>query len=466
MPNKKLRHNLQVIFNPNKMKLRLSFFLIIILSNQLFSQDIFVGDWKINNSKTENPYPFEARLEVGHSEKGILYPAQLTISIDSFIGRYQVLLAKKNSRQLVISTQKFAVLEAPIKLEKWIQLINGTLDFSKDLKGQPTLSLNRFSMNGRTSVLKFKDWKSYPKTEQILAKNIISILENAELQFIKSSNEAWKDNAAIGILQPKISPIYFGLIDTIFVKNKIGTIAFKNNFDIDIISVKTNNNGIVDQIDSKKKRDEEDFILDTGLNIFTFFADDFGKKGFSSAAINLKLETLNKFLDFADSSNLAAGFIAVKIYNPFDEENNKKFETYTEKEKSIVNYPQPNKNNVSTNNKDGLNREGKLIGTLISKSQELEFALWDDAVEDGDSISLSINGKWIAKGFPVKKKPQFIKVVLAPGDNVITFVADNLGSIPPNTTVLEIIDGKKRKPFFIETDFKLNNLVKIYYKVN
>ena len=89
-----------------------------------------------------------------------------------------------------------------------------------------------------------------------------------------------------------------------------------------------------------------------------------------------------------------------------------------------------------------------------------------DAVEDGDSISLSINGKWIAKGFPVKKKPQFIKVTLAPGDNIITFVAENLGSIAPNTTVLEIIDGNKRKPFFIETDFKLNNLVKIYYKVN
>ena len=207
--------------------------------------------------------------------------------------------------------------------------------------------------------------------------------------------------------------------------------------------------------------------MDTGLNILTFFADDFGKKGFSSASINLNLENINKLLDFSDSSNLAATFIAVKIYNPFDEENNKKFETYTGKESNVINYPQPNKGSVGNNNSnDGLNREGKLIGTLVSKSKELEFALWDDAVEDGDSISLSINGKWIAKGFPVKKKPQFIKVTLAPGDNIITFVAENLGSIAPNTTVLEIIDGKKRKPFFIETDFKLNNLVKIYYKVN
>jgi hypothetical protein len=449
------------------MKLRLTFFLIIILSNHLFSQDVFVGNWKINAVTTENLKNFDARLEIGQSEKGILYPAHLTISIDSFHASYQLLMAKKNSRQLGISTQKYALTEVPFQLGKWIQLINGTLDFSRDLKGQPTLSLNRISLDGRTSALKFRDWKSFPENEKSLAKNIVSILENAEIQFIKTSNEAWKDKAAINILQPKISPLYFGLIDTIFVKNKIGTLVFKNNNDNDIISVKTNTNGIVDQIDSKKKRDDEDFILDTGLNILTFFAEDFGKKGFSSAAIDLKLESTIKLLDFADSSNLAATFIAVKIYNPFDEENNKKFETYIEKETNIINYPQPNKGSVGNNNSnDGLNREGKLIGTLVSKSKELEFALWDDAVEDGDSISLSINGKWIAKGFPVKKKPQFIKVTLAPGDNIITFVAENLGSIAPNTTVLEIIDGKKRKPFFIETDFKLNNLVKIYYKVN
>jgi hypothetical protein len=449
------------------MKIRLTFFLIILLSTHLFSQDIFVGNWKINIPKTEILNQFEALLEIGQSEKGILYPTQLTISIDSFHASYSLLLAKKNSRQLAISTQKHVLTEVPFQLGKWIQLINGTLDFSKDLKGQPTLSLNRIALKGRASALKLRDWKSYPENERKLVKSIVSILENSELEFIKSSKESWKEKAEGSILQPKISPIYFGIIDTLFVRNKIGTIEFKGNHDNDIVSVKINNNSILDQIDSKKKRDDEDFILDTGLNILTFFADDFGKKGFSSSAINLKFENTNKLLDFTDSSNLAATFIAVKIYNPFDEETNKKFEKLIEKENIIINYPKPNK--IPTgNNKDnnGLGREGKLVGTLVSKSKELEFSLWDDAVEDGDSISLSINGKWIARGFPVKKKPQIIKVTLAPGYNLITFVADNLGSISPNTTVLEIIDGNKRMPFFIETDFKLNNLVNIYYKVN
>jgi archaellum component FlaG (FlaF/FlaG flagellin family) len=106
-----------------------------------------------------------------------------------------------------------------------------------------------------------------------------------------------------------------------------------------------------------------------------------------------------------------------------------------------------------------------VIGNIVSRSATVTLALWDDAVEDGDSISLRINGKWVAQGFPVKKNPQFLQVTLNPGPNTITFVADNLGSIPPNTSVLEIIDGKKRKSFNIETNLDQNNLVNIFYEV-
>ena len=112
---------------------------------------------------------------------------------------------------------------------------------------------------------------------------------------------------------------------------------------------------------------------------------------------------------------------------------------------------------------NGLKRKNKVIGNSVSNSAQLTFAIWDDAIEDGDTISLSVNGKWIAKGFPVKKKAQFITVTLDPGPNIITFVAENLGSIVPNTSVLEIIDGKKRKSFYIETDLNQNNQIKILY---
>ena len=110
-----------------------------------------------------------------------------------------------------------------------------------------------------------------------------------------------------------------------------------------------------------------------------------------------------------------------------------------------------------------LQENEKLVGSIVATSKQVVLAIWDDAVEDGDSISININGEWIAKGFPVKKIPQFITVTLKPGGNTINFIADNLGSIPPNTSVLEIIDGKKRKSYTLETTVGENNLVKIFY---
>ena len=84
-------------------------------------------------------------------------------------------------------------------------------------------------------------------------------------------------------------------------------------------------------------------------------------------------------------------------------------------------------------------------------------------MEDGDSISINIDGYFLVRGFPVKNNPQFITVTLKPGANIISFIADNIGSIPPNTSVLEIIDGKKRKSFPMESGTGDKKLIKIFY---
>ena len=110
-----------------------------------------------------------------------------------------------------------------------------------------------------------------------------------------------------------------------------------------------------------------------------------------------------------------------------------------------------------------LQRNTKLLDSFKITSAEITLALWDDAVEDGDTISLSLNEQWIVQGFAVKKKPQFLTVTLQPGNNDIIFVADNLGLIPPNTSILEIIDGKYRKAYDISTNYGLNNMIKIQY---
>ena len=110
-----------------------------------------------------------------------------------------------------------------------------------------------------------------------------------------------------------------------------------------------------------------------------------------------------------------------------------------------------------------LQRSTTVMGEMETKSAQITLALWDDALEDGDTISLNINGKWLVQGFSVKKTTQFINVRLERGPNKITFIAENLGAVPPNTSVLEIIDGKKRRAFKIETTLTSNNAINIFY---
>lgn len=434
----------------------MKYLLTIILFSFIFfigkSQDIFVGNW---NSKSINSN-VTISIKIGTPEKNILYPAELTLDCDSFHASYQMLLAKKNSRQLAIGKVKFPLYETPFSIGNWTILLNGTLDFSKNLKGQPTLSVSRIT--SKDYQVNMPDEKSFSKNNNKLARKLHDFLIEEEIYLEKSNDEIWSDSSAFKITQPKQSPSYLGIIDTLFVTDKNASAHFESNRDIDIVTLKLNENTLLDQIDSKKTRDNEDFNLDTGLNIILFFADDFGKKATSSAKVNILLNNTSKLLDFTDKNNLASNFIALKVYLKHNPEDDTKFQEY---------YSGDWGNSSIDNNKNSsVNRTGKqnkAIGTLVSKSQQLTFAIWDDAVEDGDTISLSINDKWIVKGFPVLKKPQFLTVNLQPGPNVITFMADNLGSIIPNTSVLEVIDGKKRKSFFIETDLDTNNLIKIYY---
>jgi hypothetical protein len=435
---------------------------LALLMSHLHAQEIFIGKWTSQINHENSKTGINISLEVGNPEKSILYPAQLKISLDSFEATYQLLLVKKNMRQLAISTQKYAVAEKPFSLGNELSLLNGTFDYGKDSKGISSLELNRmFNKSKKNNGLKMPELKDYSKNHAALAQQLFSLFENGDINLKKTNNEPWLDSTTNKILQPKISPCYFGLIDTLFAKTKYGSVKFSGNKTSDIISIKINNNNIVDQIDSKKSRDNEDFILDTGLNIIVFYTDEFGKNAYSNATVEMQFDNLNRSLDFRETQNTAATFIVMKVFVQFDESSVTRFDSYSEDalNNKINSIPQGKNNNLSTS----LNRPGKIIGSIVAKSQQITFAIWDDAVEDGDTISISINDKWITKNFPVLKKPQFITVTLTPGPNVITFVAENLGSIIPNTSVIEIIDGKKRKSFYIETDLNQNNLIKIFY---
>ena len=423
------------------------FFFLCFASGSFAQTDDYTGTWQMKYPATATASSLNIELQIASPEKNILYPAQLKLQCDSFNAVYEILLVRKNLRQLGISRNKYPRLEESFSMGDWPITFNGTFDYNRNLKGEPQLTINR--LFAKHYGIALPDFRNFTGTRKETAMQLAAFMKDEEIVLKKINNFPWENENTDKLLSPKLSPIYLGLLDTVHLQTRDGIIDFSGNkkSSSDIVTVVLNGKTILDQVDPNKKRPPEELLLDTGLNILTLFADNFNKALPNKAKIDLAFGNRKFKLDFTNKPDIAATFITVKLYFDRDKDGDTHFQN----------------NYLPASEENTLKRNEKLIGSIIATTQQITLALWDDAVEDGDSVSININGKWIVRGFPVKKNPQFITVTLQPGPNTITFVADNLGSIPPNTSVLEIIDGKKRKSFSIETDLDQNNLIRIFY---
>ena len=407
--------------------------------------DAYPGTWQMKYKQGENMPVINIELKIANAEKNILYPASLLLYCDSFNAAYQLLLVKKNSRELGISKNKYPVFEKPFSLGNNTMFLNGILDFGRDLKGLSTLTIKRLLSKKNATVI--PDTTKLNKQQKLLAAYLLSALKDGDIVLYKTNGKPWKDDACDKILSSSISPAYFGLMDTVFVNTRDGMLHLSGNKKDDVVAVSLNGQTFIDQLAINKKTHSEDILLDTGLNTIVFFAENFGNDLPNKGKLIIESGTKKINLDFNKGIDSAASFIVAKLFCLRDKDKDIGFRDYS----------------PTGVNAKPLKENEKLLGSIVSVSQQLTLAVWDDAVEDGDSISISINGKQFVKGFPVKKNPQFLTISLKPGPNSITFMADNLGSIPPNTAVLEIIDGKKRRSFMLETTIGENNLIKILY---
>lgn len=423
--------------------------------------------------------PIIIELQIGSPEKNMLYPAEMKLQCDSFNATYHLLLVKRNIRQLSIGKNKIAAEETPFSIGNWTILMNGVFDLSKDLKGTSFLSVDR--LFAKQYGVNMPDPARFPETQKTTATHLRNFLQDAEIKLKKTDNASLESPYSDTILTPGISMDYYGIANMLTVKDGKGTINFSSNKKgSGIVSVVLNGNTIVDMNDLTERKPVEDIKLDTGLNILVFFADGYGKTVTSTGNVAVEIGDKRFSLDFANKNDAAATFIVAKIYYAPDKEK----ENNTDLQNSILrelsqadlqrdiknyHYPDPSGRNLLQNDsakalaETWLLRSSKFVGTVKTSSRQIILALWDDAVEDGDSISLSINGHWVVQAFMVKKQPQFISVTIDPGPNKLLFVANNLGAIPPNTAVLEIIDGKQRRAFMLETDLTDNNSINILY---
>lgn len=94
----------------------------------------------------------------------------------------------------------------------------------------------------------------------------------------------------------------------------------------------------------------------------------------------------------------------------------------------------------------------------------IRIELLDNGVIDGDSIAVSYNGKIIGDRLKLSEKPLVFTLPLKPGNNDFTMHAVNLGSIPPNTAVMSVIDEQRRYEVSLSSDMNRSATIRFSKK--
>jgi len=98
-------------------------------------------------------------------------------------------------------------------------------------------------------------------------------------------------------------------------------------------------------------------------------------------------------------------------------------------------------------------------------SDSLVLAFYDNGVVDGDSISVYVNGEAVISGARLTTTATKKTININGSDEVrLVLVAENMGSIPPNTGLLSIMDGDTRYQVNFSADMQTNASIVIRRK--
>jgi len=112
------------------------------------------------------------------------------------------------------------------------------------------------------------------------------------------------------------------------------------------------------------------------------------------------------------------------------------------------------------------NRNNELVKTIQTSVKDFKIELYDNGEIDGDRISVYDNNKLIVSNKQLTDKPITLTINADENTPVHEFVmvAENLGSIPPNTALMIITAGGKRYELFVTSTEQKNAVVRVEYK--
>jgi hypothetical protein len=111
-------------------------------------------------------------------------------------------------------------------------------------------------------------------------------------------------------------------------------------------------------------------------------------------------------------------------------------------------------------------RENALAKTITVNTEEVSIKLYDNGEIDGDSISVFVDNKLALshKGLSASPLTLTLKFDSNNDEHEVVMVAENLGRIPPNTSLMVINAGDKRYQVQITSTEQKNALVRFKYE--
>ncbi len=110
-------------------------------------------------------------------------------------------------------------------------------------------------------------------------------------------------------------------------------------------------------------------------------------------------------------------------------------------------------------------RKISYVKELTVRSKNITIDLWDNKEQDGDIVSVYLNGEPIvAKYSLTKNKKQFQVQLNSSKSNDLFLYAHNLGTIPPNTVSIEVSDGTSSEKIVLNSDLSSSEAVLIKVK--
>jgi len=110
---------------------------------------------------------------------------------------------------------------------------------------------------------------------------------------------------------------------------------------------------------------------------------------------------------------------------------------------------------LQTNEEKYAGRKKVLQQVIPVKGDSIELRFYDNAEIDGDSIAVFLNGHLLQEHILLAEQAYIMKIAIGDlqSDNELVMVAENLGSIPPNTSLMvALVDDKRYEAHLQSTE--------------